>query len=986
MVIHGVRIILMVCIVALSACGGGGSDGSINNKTYIRPTAVIAPPANNVVVVGEVATFKDGGSDDPDARIGSGPLTYKWSFKRPNGSLIAERSGSQVNHTFTQAGMHTVVLRVIDADELYADTSITVRVADKRVTVNGSMDIDAGSGSFTVDSDVPGIVGVDSVVNSSEAKAQYIQAPLVISGHVDSAQAAFDEFLGKRQWTMADILTGNLVDILAGNPLAIFSYLFDLAQLVSGFSVEQGFDEYDYYQAALTSGQTITLNTLGHGHDANTRFSLALVPLEGTTPAALLTTGAAAVESLTVPADGNYYLIVCPVKGRGKYLLDIGGAADITLASSAINTGNMQPGQMIVQYNSQREQGPQLQSFAAGPQRSISSISAPIPTSTCYERLAVTHAKIYQQLQTASVIQQTNQHQGIDWAAPNYRRQISAISDVANDLRAAEQFYLPALNMESAWAISKGTTTPSIIAVIDNGFKLNHEDLSGRFIGGYDFVRNVTQAGDSDGIDNDPTDPGIRPDGANKEPDWHGTHIAGIIGANSNNTLGIAGISWGGQLMPLRALAGNFGYSYDIIQAMRYAAGLSNDSGSTPAQAANIINLSFGSKDFSRAEQETINEIRRRGIFVIAAAGNANTAIAEYPAAYDNVVAVGSVNRSRKHSVYTKRANWVDVYAYGGDSNLDSGSDLILSTSADNSGSNSIYRGLYGTSMAAAQISGIVALMRDVYPGLKPGHLDQLLASGDIQEASTASESAAPNLIDAHKALQQAQLLQAGSKILQNQVLASPANVTLGPLSTSKQIELVPQVTNTYNINTITADAASTSWLSATSIMNGLRIDVNNSGLTAGEHTGTLTVTFSGGVDSLEIPVTYKHEVSSNGKLPPIIFKFWDKDLNQTLVVDATYAGGSVYPGGATHNFVLNGIPTGRYCLYYSSDIDGKVDVLCDKGEFCGTYGSFANPAELQLNDNVAALKNPDNSDPKLILLTPKKLPSSVDFSRCSTP
>ena len=98
--------------------------------------------------------------------------------------------------------------------------------------------------------------------------------------------------------------------------------------------------------------------------------------------------------------------------------------------------------------------------------------------------------------------------------------------------------------------------------------------------------------------------------------------MSGIIAAETDNDTGVAGVTWSTRIMPLRALGQGGGTDFDILQAVRYAAGLDNDSGTLPAQSADIINLSLGGSSFSPAAQDIFTEVRGEGIIIIAAAGN----------------------------------------------------------------------------------------------------------------------------------------------------------------------------------------------------------------------------------------------------------------------------------------------------------------------------------------------------------------------------
>ena len=120
------------------------------------------------------------------------------------------------------------------------------------------------------------------------------------------------------------------------------------------------------------------------------------------------------------------------------------------------------------------------------------------------------------------------------------------------------------------------------------------------------FVRDPSSGLDGDGIDNNPEDPGSG--GAPGSNSYHGSHVAGTIAAAGNNGLGVTGAAYSSRLMPLRALgAGGAGTSYDVLQAVRYAAGLANDSGTRPERPATIINLSLGGGAFSASAQQFVS-------------------------------------------------------------------------------------------------------------------------------------------------------------------------------------------------------------------------------------------------------------------------------------------------------------------------------------------------------------------------------------------
>ncbi len=235
-----------------------------------------------------------------------------------------------------------------------------------------------------------------------------------------------------------------------------------------------------------------------------------------------------------------------------------------------------------------------------------------------------------------------------------------------------------------------------------------------------------------------PTTRAIRSSGGSS---FHGTHVAGTIAAHTNNALGVAGVGWdSARIMPLRAIGVGGGVSWDIIQAVRYAAGLPNDSGTVPERPADIINLSLGGDVYSEVEEAIFQEVIAKGVIVVAAAGNAANSEPSYPAAYNGVISVSAVDYLSSPTYYSNFGPQIDVAAPGGDNSVDLNGDGypdgVWSTMGNDASGQieMVYRPLQGTSMAAPHVAGVAALMKGLWPAMDPNAFNALLVGGAITD------------------------------------------------------------------------------------------------------------------------------------------------------------------------------------------------------------------------------------------------------------
>ena len=316
-------------------------------------------------------------------------------------------------------------------------------------------------------------------------------------------------------------------------------------------------------------------------------------------------------------------------------------------------------------------------------------------------------------------------------------------SATANDPRFADQWYLPAsgpgIGVEQAWSLTTGAPD-LVIAVIDTG-RLDHPDLANRLVKGYDFVFRTRDSKDGDGWDADETDLGDWSDVADptyscstssgfQPSSWHGTHISGIIGASTNNGIGVAGINQRSRIQHLRVLGTCGGRTSDEATAIRWAAGLPVPGVPNNPTPARVINLSLGSASACEAiEQDAINAATAAGAIVVVAAGNSgqNLATTSFaPASCDNVITVTAVRSDGTRASYANYGPPVDIAAPGGPTGILSTMNAG-SRSVDLSAAGWTYGYKQGTSMSTPIVTGIVSLMLSVNPRLDSTQVEAIL-------------------------------------------------------------------------------------------------------------------------------------------------------------------------------------------------------------------------------------------------------------------
>lgn len=915
----------LCAVLILSACGGGSSD---NNSGSNNGNASAPPPVNSAPVAQITASSTDGfaslvvsfngtGSTDSDGTITS----YAWDFD-DNG---ATASGSAASHTFTEPGGYNVRLTVTDDEGATGSVLQNIRVRGTRLS--GTVQI---LGASAVDSDVNDRL-TTPFPNDDLLTAQSLPNPVRLGGFVNLPGTGEN--------------TGNF--FADGDPA-------------------------DYYAVSLTGNELIVLN-IG---DATADLDLHLRDAAGTIVDASLSTQS--TESIAAPGPGDYFIEVFPatastnISGGSNYVLSVGQDLSTGVRAPSRLTDPFVPGELLIASRPD-DRRKMLAYDLAELGRAGRFARAAIGDSTLSElkhRLNLrTAADLPQGLpadaqlkyRTLLAAKRLGQDPELDGIELNILLQANLTPD---DPLYSLQWHLPEIRLPQAWDLSTGIPTgPNdiIVAVVDTGILLDHPDFNGQLVDGYDFIADPDRARDFNGIDDIPADEGDFAYGASSS--FHGSHVAGIVAARTDNGEGVAGVSWGAKIMPMRALGLNGGSNYDVLQAVRFAAGLDNDSGRLPDRPADIINMSLGSPFFSQATQDTFTEIRNRGVIVVASAGNESSSAPNYPAAYNGVVSVSATTINGNLAPYSNFGP-VDVAAPGGfngtDANGDGFADGVLSTLGDDSNPGATqlgYGALSGTSMAAPHVAGVAALMKAVHPNLTPAQFDAALASGDLTDdlgATGRDDLYGYGLINAQKAVLTALSLAGGTGADPGPVLASSlSSVNLGVLAGSQLVRLSNLGTGSIELlpGNITSNEAWLSILPAAVDGNGLgdyQLRVDRGSLTEGSYNASATFTPTD-------PTTNAVAISVTLQVPganPLA----DAGLFYVIAVreDGSSQGAAavVAASNGEYSWALNDLPAGSYQIVAGSDMDDD-NFLCDAGESCGAFRTL-DATERILVDPVA--------------------------------
>lgn len=488
-------------------------------------------------------------------------------------------------------------------------------------------------------------------------------------------------------------------------------------------------DQNDFFQTTLDAGSIIELRSIGAKSDGSDA-DLYLYDEQLNLIDASLNNDAN--ETINAPATGNYYVEVAHRSGDTiKYTLDFSDA-DISTSSNGFNiSGNVIIGEFILSSQSigVLDSITSLGNILSGSLNGASLLSVNNPEFLLNSVLVGFHkARDYQQRR--QLIRDAARRATYDsltfaralqnmlggFVEPNLELSTAGLS--TNDSAAAYQWAPEQIGVENAWATTSGADHVNV-AVIDTGFLVNHPDLEGAFVDGWNFV-------------DDNNNPAATPQLSLQ----HGTHVAGIIAARKDNGRDIAGIAPNVKVMPIKIMKPSCvcGSLYDAMQGILWAAGLDNSAGTKAEKPAKVINLSIDlPKSHSNVLADTVSAAANAGSVVVWAAGNNSSRInvtEEHSLKTPGLVVVSASGLYGKMASYSNYGSAIDLIAPGGDSDTNNGSQRIRSLNgrinSDGSGSYGASN-MQGTSQAAPHVAGVFALMASIWPNFNPTSVESLL-------------------------------------------------------------------------------------------------------------------------------------------------------------------------------------------------------------------------------------------------------------------
>jgi len=352
-------------------------------------------------------------------------------------------------------------------------------------------------------------------------------------------------------------------------------------------------------------------------------------------------------------------LLLGPTALHSQGSFEAEGDPEVNLLTQLSSAPSYRPAQILVKFRAQMPAQDQAEALGA----------LNLPVLEALPDLLVLRVAVPEG-QEQSAVHTLSEDPRVEYAELDY---VVHATIAPNDTYFDQQWALSKIRAPVAWDQETGTSDP-IIAIVDTGVDLSHPDLNAKIVPGWDFVND---------------------DGSAQDDHGHGTHVAGIAAAETNNGQGVAGVSWGARLMPIKVLDENGdGYWSDVARGVRYACN----------HGAQIINLSLGGDNPSSTLEDALEQAYQDGCLIVAAAGNSARNQIDYPARYPEVIAVTATDRNDALASFSDYGPQAEVAAPG----VDIWSTLWPHT----------YGWKQGTSMSTPYVSGLAALVWSACPQL----------------------------------------------------------------------------------------------------------------------------------------------------------------------------------------------------------------------------------------------------------------------------
>lgn len=501
---------------------------------------------------------------------------------------------------------------------------------------------------------------------------------------------------------------------------------------------------------------------------------------------------------------------------------------------------------------------------------------------------------------TLELIQELRARSDVEYAEPNY---LLSMQSVPNDQLYASQWHYPMIGLEKAWQVTTGSAGV-VVAVLDTGIlhrasrtSDTHPDFRcGRVLPGYDFV---------DG-DPDPYD-----EGPFNITTYHGTHVAGTIGACTNNAAGGAGVDWTARLVNVRVLGSDGRGSLDTIaRAIQWAAGVPVTGAPPNTHPAQVINLSLGGPGTtSPTLQRAIDAANAKGSIIVVAAGNDGVDARNFtPANASGVITVGAFNRQGDITDYSNYGTAIALMAPGGQ--LAGGEANGVLSSAGSAQAGFAYAYYQGTSMAAPHVSGVVALMKAVNPELNWQQAREILMATATPARTTRcfQRGCGAGLVNAHAAIQAAKQ----DTVEPEAIIRITGSTDFGSDGTSLTLTFqnigTAGITLTLGTNDSRITLGTATFPLAAQASRSVTVSLDRHDLAPGSHTANLSVKYAGHEEN--VPLTYRVGPTVAPSAHAILVTLTRLHNGEGRMFDSTLA---VSDAGYAFEFIE--LPSGHYRL-----------------------------------------------------------------------